>query len=213
MSSSGGRSRISQRRSTKNKKDRTLRVRNRGARERALIEAAAKLFADQGYEHTTTREIAAKAGCAEGLISRYFQGKAGLLKKLIELQVSRAQAISPPFPATIQEEIRRLVHEEVDRFVSDREFMKMIVPQIIIDPSLGQHLSQISDQRTQTIVDRLRNYKETASFSIDELIAFALALTGIGSVLGFWRPVALGLEGEEMRKTTTSMAEILSRIV
>lgn len=213
MSSSGGRSRISQRRSTKNKKDRTLRVRNRGARERALIEAAAKLFADQGYEHTTTREIAAKAGCAEGLISRYFQGKAGLLQKLIELQVSRAQAASPPLAPTIQEEIRRLVHEEVDRFVGDREFMKMIVPQIIIDPSLGRHLSQVSDQRIQIIVERLRNYKECTSFSNDQLAAFALALTGIGSLLGFWRPVALGMESEETKRVTTSMAEVLSRAV
>ena len=109
----GGHSRISQQRSAKNKKNRTLRVRNRGARERALIEAAAKLFADQGYEHTTTREIAAKAGCAEGLISRYFQGTSGLLRTIVESQIAQKPSAPVPLSPTIQEEIRRLVEEEV----------------------------------------------------------------------------------------------------
>jgi len=55
------------------------RTRNRAAREAALITAAGKLFASRGYEATTTREIAACADCAEGLIHRYFKGKSGLL--------------------------------------------------------------------------------------------------------------------------------------
>ena len=59
------------------------RLRNRESREAALLSAAGKLFAARGYEATTTREIAACAGCAEGLISRYFRGKAGLLRALI----------------------------------------------------------------------------------------------------------------------------------
>ena len=64
-------------------------VRNRRAREQALIEAASKLFASRGFEATTTREIAAKAGCAEGLIHRYFQSKAGLLLAIIQARVSQ----------------------------------------------------------------------------------------------------------------------------
>jgi len=60
------------------------RKRNRAARERALVLAAGKLFASRGYDAATTREIAALAGCAEGLIHRYFKGKAGLLAALIQ---------------------------------------------------------------------------------------------------------------------------------
>src|SRR5579872_4865394 len=145
MSSLGGQSRISQPRSAKNKKNRTLRVRNRGARERSLIEAAAKLFAEKGYEHTTTREIAAKAGCAEGLISRYFEGKAGLLKKLIDHQISQKQSTPPPLPSTLQEEVRRLMEEEVQLLWDDREFHKMITPIMLLDSSLGKQLSQSPD--------------------------------------------------------------------
>ena len=210
MNSVGGHSRISQQRSVKNKKNRALRVRNRGIRERALIDAAAKLFADQGYEHTTTRQIAAKAECAEGLISRYFQGKAGLLRKLVELQLSRAPT-APPAPApTIREEVRRLIEEEVQRFWEDRAFMKMIVPQIILDSTLGRELQNISDRRAQIIVERLRIHKE-CSLSQDELIALATSITGLGSLFGFWRPIALAQDLDQAKQMALSMAAVLSR--
>jgi AcrR family transcriptional regulator len=211
MSSVGGQSRISQQRGVKHKKNRTLRVRNRGARERALIDASARLFADQGYEHTTTRQIAAKAGCAEGLISRYFQGKAGLLRRLVELQIARAQAPPVPLPSTIQEEIRRLMDEEVQRMWQEREFFKMIVPQMILDPALSKQLQESSGRRATTIIERLRTYKESNALSANDLIAFATAITGIGSVFGFWRPVTLGEELQQARRMTESIAVILSR--
>ena len=60
------------------------RSHDRAAKKQALIRAALGLFAAKGYEVTTTREIAASAGCAEGLIHRYFSGKAGLLAAMIE---------------------------------------------------------------------------------------------------------------------------------
>src|SRR5271155_523542 len=65
------------------------RARDQAAKKQALIQAALGLFASKGYEVTTTREIAASAGCAEGLIHRYFAGKAGLLVAMIESRVSK----------------------------------------------------------------------------------------------------------------------------
>jgi hypothetical protein len=64
------------------------RKRDRAGKQRALMLAALRLFATKGYEATTTREIASAAGCAEGLIHRYFKGKAGLLPALVEYQIS-----------------------------------------------------------------------------------------------------------------------------
>jgi AcrR family transcriptional regulator len=60
------------------------RMRNKGASELALLQAAATLFSEQGMTRTTTRQIAAKAGRAEGLISRYFHGKKGLAQAVEE---------------------------------------------------------------------------------------------------------------------------------
>ena len=62
--------------------------------------AALKLFASKGYEATTTREIATCAGCAEGLIHRYFRSKAGLLSALIGHRISKEVAdLDAPRPS------------------------------------------------------------------------------------------------------------------
>src|ERR1700746_568927 len=66
--------------------------RDRAAKQQALIQAATELFASRGYDTATTREIAARAGCAEGLIHRYFQGKAGLLSALMRFHASKQAA-------------------------------------------------------------------------------------------------------------------------
>jgi AcrR family transcriptional regulator len=45
----------------------------------SLREAAERLYAEQGYETTTVREIARAAGVTERTFYRYFDGKEGLL--------------------------------------------------------------------------------------------------------------------------------------
>jgi AcrR family transcriptional regulator len=79
------------------------RARDRVAKKQALIQAALGLFASKGYEVTTTREIAAAAGCAEGLIHRYFKGKAGLLTAMIENRISKEVRGFQPSTATCLE--------------------------------------------------------------------------------------------------------------
>src|SRR5271167_531923 len=97
---------------------RPKRTRDRAAKKQALIRAALGLFASKGYEVTTTREIAASAGCAEGLIHRYFKGKAGLLAAMIEHRVSKegSSVSHPSQPApSLEDEFLQLVDREVER--------------------------------------------------------------------------------------------------
>ena len=110
------------------------RKRDRQGREKALLAAATRLFAAQGYEATTTREIAAAARCAEGLIHRYFQGKAGLLGAMVKAELSRngCDRLDEHVPAPrFEDEILRLVHWEVERVWSEREFLRVMIPQLL----------------------------------------------------------------------------------
>jgi len=52
---------------------------NKRATRAAIREAASQLFAHQGYDATTVREIAEAAGVTERTYYRYFEGKEGLL--------------------------------------------------------------------------------------------------------------------------------------
>jgi AcrR family transcriptional regulator len=44
-----------------------------------ILEAARRLFASQGFDGTTTRELAQKAGVAEGTLFRHFSNKKAIL--------------------------------------------------------------------------------------------------------------------------------------
>jgi TetR/AcrR family transcriptional regulator len=54
------------------------------ATRRALLEAAAALFAERGYDGVATEEVAARAGVNKALISYHFRGKRGLYVAVLE---------------------------------------------------------------------------------------------------------------------------------
>ncbi|MFB9431351.1 TetR/AcrR family transcriptional regulator [Streptoalloteichus tenebrarius] len=62
------------------------RRRDAGATRAALLEAAAALFAEQGYERTTVREVAARAGVNQALLFRYFGSKEELFAEVLAAQ-------------------------------------------------------------------------------------------------------------------------------
>src|SRR5215204_7028012 len=62
----------------------TSRQRQAAARREQILKTALGLFAAQGFDATSTRQIAREAGIAEGLIFHYFPTKASLLAAILE---------------------------------------------------------------------------------------------------------------------------------
>jgi AcrR family transcriptional regulator len=62
----------------------TVRQRQAAARREQILQTALALFAAQGFDATSTRQIAKEAGIAEGLIFHYFPTKASLLTAILE---------------------------------------------------------------------------------------------------------------------------------
>ena len=71
--------------STTNRRyDSSARQADAQSRRSAIIEAAARLFLDNGYAETTIAQIAAEAGVSPQLIYAAFNGKAGLLAGVLD---------------------------------------------------------------------------------------------------------------------------------
>jgi AcrR family transcriptional regulator len=190
------------------------RIRNRAAREQALIAAARKLFATRGYEASTTREIASEAGCAEGLIHRYFKGKAGLLVALIQTHIrdemsGMAQRLT--LAPTLREEVMQLVELELDRMWSEREFLKVVFPRSMVDPTLARTVRKaVISRRAEVFAGRLTRFSEFQRLpraEADALVHF-LGVLGIG--YGFLRPVVLGEDRQHAREGALAIARMLT---
>jgi AcrR family transcriptional regulator len=193
------------------------RKRNRAAKQHALMQAAKMLFARRGYEATTTREIAACAGCAEGLIHRYFNGKAGLFLGVIQYRISQEVADLNdhlPLAAKFEDEIARLVDWEIERMWEDRDFLKVIIPRALVDPAVGKVLFQVASSRSiPAIVERLRRFKDYSHLEREVLEAYARLVDLLGFSFGFLRPVLMGQDHAESRKSAKKLVKVLVRHV
>jgi AcrR family transcriptional regulator len=194
-------------------KSRSRRTRDRAGKKQALIVAALKLFASKGYDATTTREIAASAGCAEGLIHRYFNGKAGLLPALMEYRVSKevadlAHHLRPAH--TFEDEYLQLVSWALEHMWEDREFLRVAIPRALLDPGFGQVLRQVGPlQRARAIGQRLKKFRECRDLPEAEFDALVQSVSVIGFMFGFMRPAVL----RQDRKTSTRTASAIARLL
>jgi len=71
-----------------------------------ILSAALELFANEGFNATSTNQIAKKAGVSEGLIFKHFKNKKGLLDALVrQVEGKLGEAFSPVIFETKPNEI------------------------------------------------------------------------------------------------------------
>ena len=191
------------------------RKRDRAGKQQALLQAALQLFASKGYEATTTREIAAVAGCAEGLIHRYFDGKAGLLRALAEDHAVEALGDSGPQlrpAAKFEDEFVRMVDRAVERMWQSREFLKVFIPRAMVDPSLANMMNRaVLSGRSRAVAERLKRYPRCNAMPLEDLEVLAQSVAMLGLVFGFMRPVVLGQDRNPARTMANRFARMLLR--
>jgi AcrR family transcriptional regulator len=190
--------------------------RDKEKRQRSLIEAANAVFAEHGYDAATTREVAERAGCSEGLIHRYFGGKRGLLLAVVE---SKAAAVLDEFSSAlpdrdnIQEDIEQALLWPLGILWEHRDFMRVSVAQATIDPELGRSVAgRIHNQRVNLVLEKLRRHKEAGRIRPDvDLEAVAQAVAGFGFMLGFMGQVVLDMDREYVQRIAVAFASQLTR--
>ncbi len=173
----------------KNRRDRRI-----AARQEQILEAAAVVFSQNGYERATMREIAQEADVSEGTLYNYFDNKIDLLNG-----VARA------FADEITEDIADLEAENLEdmmaqllteRFRSGRErrLFMLFLYEARLNPEIQQYYGQ---QALQRIIDetekRFRGLIEAGVMrSVDPALA---ARTISAAIMGFATLYELGRYG------------------
>src|SRR5215813_5737605 len=138
------------------------RRRDKEATKRALLAAAVEVFAAQGFDGATTREVAAKAGVNEGLIQRYFGGKSGLLEAIVGgLCSERITACKlAPNCGCLETEIAGFLKQEIAQAGANRNFVRVLLSRALVDPALAGAMKQYyKASRLPILVERLRIFQ------------------------------------------------------
>ncbi len=191
---------------------------DRDLRQRALVEAATALFAEHGFEAATTHEVAERAGCAEGLIHRYFGGKQGLLVAVMQ---SKQQYVSEEFERAIpraddlETEIATILVWQLDQMWQVRDFMAVCVSESVIHEELGRLVGEGIDQkRVDLIIERLERHREAGRIVPEaDLHAIAHALTALGFASGFFAQVVFQRDRSELRDHLRYVARLMAQAI
>lgn len=127
-----------------------------------IINAAINIFSEKGFESTRTREIAERAGIAEGTIFRYFPTKDSILERMVPLLIRvMMPRISGPIDRIISKHANEPVEEIWYAILLDRiqmvrdngRFIKSVLPELI-------HRAPLMNQLKTTIQPVIEQYIE-----------------------------------------------------
>lgn len=131
----------------------------REARRRSILQAAVEVFAQQGFAAARTRDIAARAGIAEGTIYLYFDSKDELLLTAFREAVEEFSA-----------SIGRLLRD--DRPLVERlsDFIASQFERIEADPALATVLLFESRQTPRFYEGSVREVLRTYASAVEQLL-------------------------------------------
>jgi len=195
--------------STQDKKA-SKRQRLKEARAAHILAAAARVFARNGYQKATTREIAAEAGVAEGTIYNYFKSKRELLFTMssrLAMDSLREVEALPPMESE-REYVTALVTSRFEVVLKNIDLVRALMPEVIVDDDFRQeYMDKVLAPAINYLAGYIRSRTKAGTFRTVEPEIIARAM--IGAVMSFgllWLQ-----QGSELHKR--SRQELVSELV
>lgn len=126
----------------------------------ALLNSAQALFAEQGYDKTTAKEIARHAGVAVGTFYRYFTDKRQVLMTLLHNRIEEFLPATPQWQTgDLEEKLVSLLERHSAR---RREFRLATALQELLthEPDLAKQVSDARQKVHDRLVDWLRRARD-----------------------------------------------------
>ena len=128
----------------------------------AILKAAEELFLEQGFEQTTTKQIAQRAGCNQALLHYYYRTKDNLFVQIFEEKV---KFIATHFldinltAQTLEERISQMVEVHFEQYRKNPRLVPFLLKEVLSDPV-----------RVAPILDKIKQYMVKIFGIIDEAL-------------------------------------------
>ena len=113
------------------------------AKREFILDAATEVIAENGYERTTIKQIARRAGIADGTVYNYFKNKEAILKGIIK-RVTAAEIRDLHFDALADFSLRQFVtmytRHRMEEIAADIPASKVMISETLVNPKLAAEL-------------------------------------------------------------------------
>jgi AcrR family transcriptional regulator len=129
---------------------------------KAIMNAALKLIAKNGFHGTSVSQIAAEAGVSVGTIYRYFESKDKLIDELyrsIKLKITQLQVANLDKAQNLSDQLQQFLREFIRYFVfhpHEAAFLEQYTHSPYYHPSKNE----VVEQAAQPVMERLQRAKD-----------------------------------------------------
>lgn len=189
-------------------------------KQQSILESAIHLFAEKGYNGTTTSEIAKLAGVAEATIFKHYHTKKGLLLQLVIPAISK---FASPFilntlieileqDKSIEEILQDLIKDRTKLIENNWKLIRIVIVESLFHPDLRQALQEnVLKHVVDTVCQKIDYLKTTGKIRSD--LPSRILIRGIISPLfGYLlaknvvtNALSVGNEEEELKWTIELM--------
>jgi AcrR family transcriptional regulator len=131
------------------------------ARRNQILDAAAAAFAEKGFHRTTTKDIAGKAGIAEGTIYNYFDSKddllIGMMSRLAELE-TLGDELTEALQGDVRDFFVAMFRRRIEHIAEGEKTLQAILPEVLVNAELRERYCQ---QFVLRIAELLEQYIRT----------------------------------------------------
>lgn len=115
------------------------------ARRNQILDAATAVFAEKGFHRATTKDIAGRAGIAEGTIYNYFASKDDLLIGMMA-RLTELETLGDELTASLQGDVRdffvAMFRHRIASLERAQGILRAILPEVIANAELREHYYQ-----------------------------------------------------------------------
>ncbi|NJM75682.1 MAG: TetR/AcrR family transcriptional regulator [Acaryochloridaceae cyanobacterium RU_4_10] len=125
-----------------------------------ILKAAEHLFADQGYERTTTKQLAEASGVAEGTLFRHFESKKAILAAVISngWNILLSDLLATLCEVSDCQDMVTLLRHRLQDFRQHADLVKVCLIQTPFHPELCETLQR---ERLRQMLEVLEAYIQT----------------------------------------------------
>ncbi|MCD2256804.1 TetR/AcrR family transcriptional regulator [Lactobacillus sp. CC-MHH1034] len=188
------------------------------AKQKAVLQASLMLFAEKGFERTTTRDIATLAQVSEGTVYKQFKTKQQILDAILQPFITQvfpqaanefiAELTARPV-TSLHAFIQFIVYDRINFGLTNQKQLKVLVQQLLDNGRLLAELGRVFDKVLQgpvkSILDQLQRQGELVNWSHARIFRHI-----ISTVLGYVLPIIiLPIADPDVEKITAEATEFL----